>query len=151
VAEYARVDLDRFSGLRGQGPQEAYEGIDALDSDAVMDIDKSWDALRLLMVAAGAPVDVINGGAPFAGEEWGYDIPRYLTVAEVQRAADYLARTPWATIVRQFDSTAMDRAEIYPGGWTDSDLDYLAENYDQLADFFGAAARAQQLVILWKS
>lgn len=151
VAEYARVDPDTFSGLRGHGPAEAYEGIDALDPNAVMDIDKSWDALRFLLVADGAPVDVINGGAPFASEEWGYDVPRYLTAAEVQQAANYLSRTPWATIVRHFDTTAMDSKEIYPGGWTESALDYLAEYYAQLAGFFGIAAQAQQLVILWKS
>jgi hypothetical protein len=151
VAEYARVDLNTFASLRGRGPDDAYEGIEALAPDAVADIDKSWDALRFLLVADGAPVDVINGGAPFANKEWGYDLPRYLTADEVQRAAAYLSSTPWETIARRFDSAAMDREEIYPGGWTDSRLGYLAGYYSQLAEFFGMAAQAHQLVILWKS
>jgi hypothetical protein len=129
----------------------AYEGIEALDPAAVTDIDKPWDGLRFLLVADGAPVDVINGGAPFADEEWGYDIPRYLTAEEVQRAAAYLSSTPWQTIAQHFDRAAMDREEIYPGGWTESELGYLGGHYSQLVDFFGMAAQAQQVVILWKS
>ena len=50
VAEYARVDPDTFSGLRGHGPAEAYEGIDALDPNAVMDGPSSTTVRRLRKV-----------------------------------------------------------------------------------------------------
>jgi hypothetical protein len=112
---------------------------------------KTWDMLRFLLVRAEFPVNVIHGEEPFAeDEDWGYGHPRYLRPERVQLAAEALRATSYAQLISGVDPAELTRAEVYPLGWTEpGSLEWGRPWYDGLTQFFEAAARADDAMLVW--
>jgi hypothetical protein len=166
ITEFVRLRPHELTELRRlliEKPDDAYEyagdlgmGDDDQDDDAQasrgMDTDKAWAGLQYLLAKLYPPVDVIGGGEPLTDDEWGYDSPRLLTVAEVAEAARFLDATSFAVLAGQYDPAAMTSAEIYPQMWDEEwALQYLEDNYTPLVALFRAAAADGEPVLVWMS
>jgi hypothetical protein len=163
--EYARVtpaELDRV--LRD--PEWGDEFLDGLSENAnhqrdplagerITDIDKAFHGIWYLLVAAGAPVDVVWGGAEVGGTDGGYGPRRYLRADEVAAAARYLSATPWDQLARHYVPASLEAADIYPSViWMrdgDAARDFLRSNYERLVEHFAAAAAGGDAVVFWIS
>ncbi|MFL9658460.1 YfbM family protein [Streptomyces sp. PB17] len=112
---------------------------------------KAWDMLRFLMARVEFPVNVIQGEEPFAeNEEWGYGPPRYLRPERVKLAAEALRATSYDQLLRGVDPAELTSAEVYPLGWGEPGaLECGRHWYDDLTQFFVAAAGADDAVIVW--
>ncbi|WP_406169593.1 YfbM family protein [Streptomyces canus] len=112
---------------------------------------KTWDMLRFLLARTDFPVNVIHGEESFAEEEdWGYGPPRYLRPERVQLAAEALRTTNYAQLISGVDPAELTSAEVYPLGWSElSSLEWGRPWYDGLTQFFEAAARADDAMLLW--
>lgn len=106
-------------------------------------VDKAWNGIWFLLTAAGAPVDVVGGGAAVSDEDLGYGPACYLSPGEVGLAAGCLQAMPWERLAGHFDPEQRAADGVYPAIWDDDHaLDYLRGNYAVLVQFFDAAAVA---------
>jgi hypothetical protein len=112
---------------------------------------KTWDMLRFLLARAEFPVNVIHGEEPFAEhEDWGYGPPRYLRPERVQLAAEALRATSYDRLISGVDPTDLTSADVYPLGWNEPDpLAWGRPWYEGLTQFFEAAARADDAILVW--
>ncbi|MEV3968153.1 YfbM family protein [Streptomyces sp. NPDC050698] len=112
---------------------------------------KTWDMLRFLLARAEFPVNVIHGEEPFAeDEDWGYGPPRYLQPERVQLAAEALRATSYAQLISGVEPAELTIAEVYPLGWSEANsLEWGRPWYDGLTQFFDAAARADDAMLVW--
>ncbi|MGN3957337.1 YfbM family protein [Streptomyces sp. WAC8370] len=112
---------------------------------------KAWDMLRFLLSRAGFPVNVIHGEEPFAeDEDWGYGPPKYLRPERVRLAAKALRGTSYDQLVSGVDPAELTGAEVYPLGWSESgSMDWGRPWYDGLTQFFEAAARVDDAMLVW--
>ncbi|MFK0280343.1 YfbM family protein [Streptomyces sp. NPDC090499] len=112
---------------------------------------KTWDMLRFLLARAEFPVNVIHGEEPFAeDEDWGYGPPRYLRPERVRLAAEALRATTYAQLISGVDPAELTSAEVYPLGWSEpGSLEWGRPWYDDLTQFFEAAARADSAILVW--
>ncbi|MFG2887756.1 YfbM family protein [Streptomyces sp. NPDC048297] len=161
IGEYLRVtaaELDRVI----QDPDWAWDFVEEVQ-DAEEETEpapaearhfstyKTWDMLRFLLARVEFPVNVVHGEEPFAeDEDWGYGPPRYLRHERVRLAADALRATSYAQLVSGVDLAELTSAEVYPLGWSDADsLEWGRPWYDGLTQFFEAAARADDAMLVW--
>ncbi|GAA2395872.1 hypothetical protein GCM10010255_28930 [Streptomyces coeruleofuscus] len=112
---------------------------------------KAWDLLRFLLARTGFPVNVIHGEEPFAeDEDWGYGPPRYLRPERVRLAAGALRATSYAQLISGVEPAELTSAEVYPLGWGEpGSLEWGRPWYDGLTQFFDAAARADDAMLVW--
>ncbi|KOV51599.1 hypothetical protein ADL00_40270 [Streptomyces sp. AS58] len=112
---------------------------------------KTWDMLRFLLARAEFPVNVIHGEEPFAeDEDWGYGPPRYLQPERVRLAAEALRATSYAQLISSVDPAELISAKVYPLGWGEpGSLEWGRPCYDGLTQFFEAAARADDAMLVW--
>ncbi|MBV7700348.1 YfbM family protein [Streptomyces sp. TRM70350] len=112
---------------------------------------KTWDMLRFLLARAEFPVDVIHGEERFAeDEDWGYGPPRYVRPERVQLAAEALRATSYGQLISGVDPAELTSAEVYPLGWSEPGaLEGGRPWYDGLTQFFEAAARADDGILVW--
>ncbi|MGW6643784.1 YfbM family protein [Streptomyces iakyrus] len=112
---------------------------------------KTWDMLRFLLARAEFPVNVIHGEEAFAeDEDWGYGPPRYLRPERVRLAAEVLRATSYAQLIRGVEPAELTSAEVYPLGWSEpGSLEWGRPWYDGLTQFFDAAARAGDAMLVW--
>ncbi|MFD5122617.1 YfbM family protein [Streptomyces sp. NPDC058385] len=112
---------------------------------------KAWDVLRFLMARAEFPVNVVHGEEAFAeDEDWGYGSPRYLRPERVRVAAEALRDTSYAQLVSGVEPSELTSAEVYPLGWSEpGSLEWARPWYDGLTQFFEAAARADDAILIW--
>jgi hypothetical protein len=112
---------------------------------------KAWDLLRFLLERTGFPVNVIHGEEPFAeDEDWGYGPPRYLRPERVRLAAEALRATSYAQLISGVEPAELTSAEVYPLGWSEpGSLEWGRPGYDGLTQFFEAAARADDAMLVW--
>jgi hypothetical protein len=112
---------------------------------------KTWDMLRFLLARAEFPVDVIHGEEPLAeDEDWEYGPPRNLRPERVRLAAEALRATTYAQLISGVDPAELTSAEVYPLGWSEpGSLEWGRPWYDGLTQFFGAAARADDAMLVW--
>ncbi|WP_228453452.1 DUF1877 family protein [Streptomyces alkaliterrae] len=103
------------------------------------------------MARAEFPVNVIHGEEPFAeDEDWEYGPPRYLRPERVQLAAEALPATSYAQLIRGVDPAELTSAEVYPLGWSEPGaLEWGRPWYDGLTQFSEAAARADDVMLVW--
>jgi len=153
-----RLSATELAELRRRlatAPESAYEYIEGIGFSDGMDgvvgrgthLDRAWAGLQYLLDLAGPPpVDVIGGGVALTDHNWDYDTPRLLTQDEVSKAADFLSSTPFDRLAEHFDVIAM--GGVYPEYWAEDDLNYLADQYLNLVDFFCVAARQRQAVVV---
>lgn len=150
---YGRITAEELDAVRKDPAleQELEQTLFDDDEHQTWFIDAAWDALRYLLAMGGAPVDV-HGGAPVSDFEWSNDGPaRYLTPDQVKEMAAYFAATPAEDLAVHFDPAAMTAAGLY-GSWdradkAEDDLHWVQAEYEGLAEFFAAAARAGDVVI----
>ena len=130
---------------------------DERDSDARLDIDKTWNIIHFLLtgdVLQGAPPhrDVILGGEPIGDHDVGYGPARLLWAAEVKKVSDLLAGLPAPELLKNFDVEAVASADVYPGWTGDSeDIEYITQYYEELRGFYAEAAQRSYCVIQYIS
>lgn len=163
VTAYRRLrphELVELRRLLAEKPEEAYGWVEELElgdegqdvPPRGMDTDKAWAGLQHLLAKLHPPVDVISGGTPLTGQEWGYDSPRLLTVDQVADAARFLNVTPFASLARHYDPAELISAEIYPEIWDDDGaLSYLEGYYTAIVALFGNAAADHEPILVWMS
>ncbi|MFB7244317.1 DUF1877 domain-containing protein [Streptomyces populi] len=112
---------------------------------------KTWALLGFLLRRTDFPVDVIHGEEGFAEtEDWGYGPPRYLPAERVRRGAEALAGTTYDELLVGLDPEELNRADVYPLGWdTPDSLEWGREYHSGLVQFFGAAARDGDAILVW--
>ncbi|MGW1888508.1 YfbM family protein [Streptomyces sp. NPDC001970] len=112
---------------------------------------KTWDLLGFLLRRSGFPVDVVHGEEPFAEtEDWGYGPPRYLPADRVRLGAEALRRTTYDRLIKAVDPHELNAAEVYPLGWdTPESLEWARDWYAGLTEFFEAAARDGDAMLVW--
>ncbi|MER6672990.1 DUF1877 family protein [Streptomyces sp. NPDC000983] len=112
---------------------------------------ENWDLLRFLLTRAEFPVDVIHGEEPFAEEEdWGYGPPRCLRPERVRFAAETLRNTGYSHLIGGVEPAELTEAEVYPLGWgIPGALERGRYPYERLTQFFEAAAKADDWILVW--
>jgi hypothetical protein len=158
VAEWVRMspaELERAAA----DPVWAEEFVDELlDDDEEdltkrarrgFDVDKSWDALHVLLdkVTGVRPCPFL-GGTEF-GDVWSYDRPRILTATEVGDIATVLTATPFAALLEAYDAETLQAA--YFGPWSAEDVALLHEFYGGLVKHFALAASRGEGMITYLS
>ncbi|MFR0357573.1 DUF1877 family protein [Streptomyces sediminimaris] len=110
-----------------------------------------WDRLRFLLARAEFPVNVIDGEEAFAEhEEWGDAPPKYLRPERVELAARALRATGYDRLISGAHPAEPTGAEACPHGRGEPGaLERGRPWYDGLAQFFEAAARADDAVLVW--
>ncbi|MEU4424026.1 YfbM family protein [Actinoplanes sp. NPDC024001] len=130
------------------------------DDDAEMpepelDLDKSWHGLHYLLtgtaweIGPGAGAAILGGEE--VGEDGGYGPPRVLGPEAVRSISAALAAIDPAALRERFDPAAMTTAEIYPEVWDEGEEvfdDFLAPRFEQLREFYRAAASHGDGVVL---
>jgi len=173
-ASYRRLPPEEFQRLLDDPARaDAYFGydIDEDDDDGVdayydrlnasnryLDIDKSWHGLHFLLTGEAARYEtqvppplgnVVLGGTP---SEWDatYGVVRYLTPQEVKDVAGALEQISETELRRRYTPQAFQTADIYPGGevWDETVIEELLKVFNKVRDFFVAAKRDGEVVLL---
>jgi hypothetical protein len=132
---------------------------DDTDGAPHLDIDKSWHIIHFLLngetwTGEWPLIGAVLGGAEVSEENVGYGPARYLRPGEVAQVARALQSVTPDLFWSQFDANAVREADLYPQGlWSDTavDKEYITGNYEKLVDFFTAANRANEAVLLYIS
>lgn len=160
IGNYLRVSPESLDELSGN-PEEildvlSAEGSAGRSSGRHLDIDKTWHAIHFLL--NGKPWDgkrplynAVLGGMPIGEEDVGYGPARGLDPDEVRAVAEALGALPANQLLERFDPAAMNKAEIYPEGWTEDPehREYISDYYTELVAFFEQAARAGDAMLLY--
>jgi hypothetical protein len=177
-ASYRRVTPDDFTRLQSDAraaesffgpnledlddPDKLLARMDEMDSDErYLAIGTDWHALHFLLTGDGElkphplpppPLgNVVMGGAD---TPWPctYGHVRSLTPAEVQSAADALGKISLDQLRSRFSIGLFNATQIYPHGkrgrWTEEDGDSVFEIFPRLVEFFQAAARDGDMILL---
>jgi hypothetical protein len=138
---------------------DAYLHPDDGDSEPpnYLDVDKAWHGIHYLLTGtafegSGPGALAVFGGTEF-GPEVGYGPARFLEPEQVRQVSDHLSTLPLERLKSAFDPRDMAAKEIYPEViWLrdgSEALEYLLENYQQLAVFYRDAASRGDAVIQW--
>jgi hypothetical protein len=118
-----------------------------------LDIDKTWHVIHFLLndhpwEGKSPLLEAVLGGEPLTEEDLGYGPARYLRPSQVAATAEALQRISPEQLWGRYDESRVKQADIY---WTDDSdsKDYALENYQALREFFLAAAKAKEAVIVW--
>ena len=157
IGNYRRVSEDQLAALRADPSQvSAFLYENPAPPGMHTFIDKTWHAIHFLLNGdtwAGTPplFDAVLGGEVLGTKDVGYGPPRYLTATEVKLVADALDHVPAFELIRRYDAQALNDADIYPQGWRDNAADrgYIEGHYLRLAQFFRAAADANDAMLLY--
>ncbi|KRC84421.1 hypothetical protein ASE25_21585 [Terrabacter sp. Root85] len=123
-------------------------------SDGWLDLDKAWHGVHFLLTGAAWGTDNPLGGAVLGGrevgEDDGYGPPRLLEPDIVREVAEALGVVTDAELRARFDPEEMQRLDIYPQIWEESDIldEYLLPNVQQLRDFYVRAAAHDAAVLI---
>lgn len=160
IGEYCRLAPEDFARALSD-PAWARDLIDELwdAEDAggehdprLLDVDKAWHGLALVIDRAGMSTDVVYGDdqVPGAGD-WGYGPPSSLSPERVRELAAALTSLDQQAAVDSVAPEAFVEAEIYPQGpWdTPESRQYLASHLERLTTFFVEAADARMGVLAW--
>lgn len=113
----------------------------------LLDVDKAWHGLALVLDRAGVSTAVVFGDEQVPGaDDWGYGPPSSLRPERVAELAAVLRSLDLQEAVEAFVE-----ADIYPQGiWNEADSgQYLARHLERLTTFFGAAADAGMGMLVW--
>jgi hypothetical protein len=118
-----------------------------------LDIDKTWHVIHFLLNGdpwkGKSPLfEAVLGGDALTEEDLGYGPARYLRPAQVAASAEALQRISPEQLWSRYDDARVQAADIY---WSNDDesKDYALENYEALQQFFMAAAKARDAMIIW--
>jgi len=129
------------------------------EPDNYIDLDKAWHGLHYLLTGEAEGAEAPLGLAVIGGEEFGPDVgygpARFLSAEQVAQVAKALEPITVESLSAKFDPQDMEHKQIYPDIiWVRDGadaLDYLLENYEQLAVFYRDAAARGEAVIQWLS
>jgi len=150
--------------LRLQADEDSIESFlypDDGDSepDNYIDLDKGWHGVHYLLTgeAEGGqePLSLAVFGGEEFGPEVGYGPARFLAPNQVAIVAAAFESVTVDSLTARFNPQDMEQKQIYPDVLWVRDgadaLDYLLENYQQLAVFYRDAAARGDAVIQWLS
>jgi hypothetical protein len=151
----ARLDPADVPGLLAE-PARIDDVLDP-DADDVLDLDKAWHGVHMLINGDIGDVTTPAGAAFFGGEaigpdggdaDGGYGPARLLRPELVQDAARALHELDLLQLLSRYDPVSWDADGVYPSGWAEGDEHaYLLPALQQLREFLTAAARAGQAVV----
>ena len=177
-ASYRRVSPEEFARLQADiKAAETFfgTGLEDLDdpeklvakmqeqesSDCYLGIGKDWHALHFLLTGDGElkphplpppPLgNVVQGGTE---TQWPctYGHVRSLKPDEVRAVANALGEISVEELRSRFNVASLNAAQIYPHGkrrsWTDDEAESVFEIYPRVVEFFEAAARDGDMVLL---
>jgi hypothetical protein len=129
------------------------------EPDNYVEVDKAWHGIHYLLTGeseGGAlPLSLAVCGGEEFGPEVGYGPARFLTSAQVIEVATALEAVTTEQLTSRFNPKDMERKDVYPDNiWVrdgSEALDYLIENYKELAAFYRGAAARHDAVIQWLS
>ena len=128
---------------------QAVDDQDELGAD-FLDIDKSWHAIHFLLTGVVEGGDAPLAWAVFAPMIIGEDgSARVLMPDQVIEVSKALAPVTADKLKRSCDWSVMNEREIFPGGWSAGDEDYIAENFNHLKKLYESAARRRMAVLQW--
>lgn len=156
IGKYARLDAAQHARL-SDDPGWVWRLIRDLDeagSPLVLDIDKSWDALRFLFARAGITVDIFNGESFPTNDIWGHGSPGCVAPERVAEVARRCADTPFESLIKGISPADLAKATVYPMNvwqvWNDEQThSYLGRQYSRLVPYFQDAARDGHTVVTW--
>jgi hypothetical protein len=133
VVSFKRVSDAQLAQIVAD-PDQYWEVIDDPDSTEPDGyLDKAWSGLSELFMSSGTRINLITDGELIDGSEDLF----YWSSALVQRTAEKLRDTPFATLAVHYETTPAD-----------DELEYLREYYDVLVKFFGSAAAAGSAAVM---
>ena len=159
TASFASITPAELEELRCDASSASdllFERVAADNLASGVDIDKSWAAIHFMLTGSqwgGAEPELlpVMGGTEI-GADIGYGPARYLTPAQVEAAHGVLNALPSAELKKRFIPAKLEEADIYPSGiWLDEGTDgfeYIEHWYEQLRQFYAAAARNGNAVLL---
>jgi hypothetical protein len=142
-AEWARDLVDELWEAEDDG-----HGADS----RLMDVDKAWHGLALVLDHAGVSTAVVFGDDQVPGaDDWGYGPPSSLSPERVAELAAVLGSLDRQKAVEAVPAQDFVEAEIYPEGvWDEPGSgEYLAGHLERLTVFFVEAADAGMGVLVW--
>jgi len=132
----------------------AAHGITPGDLGEPLSILKAWHGLHFLLAgttyepSAGAGSAVLGGED--LGEDLGYGPVRALGEEEVAAIAAALELVAPEVLLGRYDAEAMEAAQIYPGGWSESENgDWLVEAHEAVCEYYLRARDARMAVLLY--
>ena len=131
-------------------------------SDRYLGIGTDWHALHFLLTGDGelgehgAPPPPPLGNVVQGGTETQWDCTyghvRSLTPEEVRAVAGALGKISVEDLRSRFSVASFNAAKIYPHGrrasWTDDEAESVFEIYPRVVEFFQAAARDGDMILL---
>jgi len=148
IGNFLRLSSDELAALIAD-PSSVEDFIypDDEERENNIDVDKAWHGIHYLLAGdawAGEPplANVVLGGTEI-GDDVGYGPARYLTVDEVQAAADALKDIPPEKFRARYVASELSKNRIYPEIWDDADEDaigYLTTWYETLREYYIDAA-----------
>lgn len=121
----------------------------------ILDLHKSWHGLHYLLTESSwegpEPFRSAILGGEEIGDDLGYGPPRLVRPETVEEVAHALSALSASQLMARFDPAAMDRQEIYPGGF-EEDSSWkreLRRDYERLRDFYAETAAQGSAVISW--
>lgn len=133
------------------------------DPERRLDIENEWQAVHFLLTEEFAfpgqsrvppPLsDVVMGGTVISTIDVGYGPPRYLIPDEVHNVSATLAQMDFEELGRRFDVAAYNKVGGYPKlrskGWVQEDVAPIVETALLLKDFYHAASKNGDAMLLW--
>ncbi|MEU6327921.1 DUF1877 family protein [Streptomyces sp. NPDC047049] len=101
--------------------------------------DKAWAGLQFLFDETDVELEFLMDGYPILedGTLFGW------SAEQIARVAGQLQATPWERLAAHYAPERMMGKKVYPHTWThdaEGGLDWLRRSYEELVDFFTAAA-----------
>ncbi|WP_328420835.1 YfbM family protein [Streptomyces sp. NBC_00443] len=101
--------------------------------------DKAFGGLQFLFDEAEISLEFVMDGFQIrdAGTLFGW------TVEQIDSVARELRATPWERLAAHYDAERMGKEDVYPNMWRfdpEGQLEWLEGAYEELVEFFGAAA-----------
>jgi len=181
TVSYRRVTPQEFAELQNN-PKVAksffefdlLEDVDLSDLEAVaaklqqrkvnpryFSLEKEWHALHFLLTGESSLEGNTRTSPPYCNIVMGgtktkfeatYGFVRFLSPEEVKAVAELLNTISVEELKQRFDSTAFNKAKIYPNpspdGWDKEQIQSLLEMYPRLVKFFQNAAQDGDIVLL---
>ena len=145
---------DESSPLLAQLRQQAVTdlrtlGGDPADLGPVLNIGKTWHALRLLLGEAAAWLS--SEAKMGAAVQCGDDTANVFAPSEVAQAAAVLREISVAHLESRFDGERLDRLEAYHGPWSEPGrFQEIASAFTSLQGYFDEAEKlGRVLVVYW--
>lgn len=126
------------------------------------DLGNDWHALQFLLTGIGEVEPANEENSPYlhalqgdVETEWEctYGKVRMLTVDQVRAAAKALSKISKEELQSRYDAEAFSQARIYPAydSWGKGDAEMVVDLYSGLVEFFQRAAKAGEVVLVFRN